>query len=260
MAVPTDLQQLDYYRIMGVAPNATPAEIKSAYRTLAQKYHPDRNPNNAAAEEQFKLLQEAYSVLADAERRTQYDQHFRASPAPATHNDFLEEVGAGIGFLLNELFGRGNPTVRISLERALRGGQVNLRFKDGRHARLVLPPGIKSGFRICLSNTGTGVYVSFKVAPHPVFRRKGKDLYMTLAVNVLESVLGTYRQLTDPYGELVELDIPPNTMPGTRLRVLGKGVRNKHGDLVITVTNEPLSKKQRTALRKAAVQAGLLGS
>lgn len=258
MAAPTGPQHLDYYRVMGVAQTATPAEIKSAYRALARRYHPDRNPNDAAAEEQFKLLQEAYGALSDEEHRARYDRLFRSPSTPVMHSDFLEEVGAGIGFLLNELFGRGNPTVKIPLERALRGGPVNLRFKDGRHVRLNLPPGIKSGFRMRLSDKSDGTYVSFKVAPHPVFRRKGNDLQMNLPLNTLESVLGGYRQITDPYGELIELDIPPNTVPGTRLRLRGKGVRDKRGDLVITVSNRPLSAKQRAALRNAAIQAGLL--
>ncbi len=258
MAAPTGPQQLDYYRVMGVPPTATPAEIKSAYRALVRKYHPDRNPDNAAAEEQFKLLQEAYSVLSDDEHRAEYDRLLRTHSAQATHGDFLEEVGAGIGFLLNELFGRGNPTVKIPLERALRGGSVTLRFKDGRHVRLNLPSGIKSGFRVRLADTGNGAYISFRVAPDPVFRRRGKDLHMTLAINTLESVLGGYRQITDPYGDLIELDIPPDTFPGTRLRLRGKGVRDKHGDLVITVTNQPLSEEQRAAFRKAAIKAGLL--
>lgn len=64
----------DYYEILKVARNASDAEIKKAYRRLAMKYHPDRNPDDEAAEEQFKEVQEAYDVLADAKKRTAYDQ------------------------------------------------------------------------------------------------------------------------------------------------------------------------------------------
>src|SRR5919109_1384771 len=64
----------DYYAVLGVPKNASAAEIKKAYRKLAQQHHPDANPGNAAAEERFKEVSAAYDVLGDAEKRKQYDQ------------------------------------------------------------------------------------------------------------------------------------------------------------------------------------------
>ena len=63
----------DYYQVLGVEKTADPEEIKKAYRKLALKYHPDRNPNNPAAEAKFKKISEAYAVLSDAEKRKQFD-------------------------------------------------------------------------------------------------------------------------------------------------------------------------------------------
>jgi len=63
----------DYYKILGLEKTASSDEIKKAYRKLALKYHPDKNPNNKAAEEQFKKISEAYAVLSDTEKRKQYD-------------------------------------------------------------------------------------------------------------------------------------------------------------------------------------------
>lgn len=67
-------QKRDYYEVLGVAKNASPEEIKKAYRKLAIKYHPDRNPDDKAAEEKFKEAAEAYDVLSNEEKRQKYDQ------------------------------------------------------------------------------------------------------------------------------------------------------------------------------------------
>ena len=69
----------DYYEVLGVSRDASESEIKSAYRKLAKKYHPDSNPDNAEAESKFKEASEAYSVLSDAEKRKQYDQFGHAA-------------------------------------------------------------------------------------------------------------------------------------------------------------------------------------
>ena len=65
----------DYYEVLGVARNAGEADIKKAYRRLAMKYHPDRNPGDSAAEERFKEAKEAYEVLTEPQKRALYDQH-----------------------------------------------------------------------------------------------------------------------------------------------------------------------------------------
>src|SRR3972149_8468793 len=68
------MAKADYYNVLGVSRGANEAEIKAAYRKLAMKYHPDRNPENKSAEAKFKELSEAYGVLSDKEKRTAYDQ------------------------------------------------------------------------------------------------------------------------------------------------------------------------------------------
>jgi len=140
----------DYYEILGVARSATEIEIKSAYRKLALKYHPDRNPGDKAAEERFKECAEAYAVLADAEKRSLYDRfgHQGVSSAagaggfdPSVFADFGDILG-GLGdiFGFGDLFGgarrRGGPQrgadlrydLEISFEESARGAETSIQI------------------------------------------------------------------------------------------------------------------------------------
>jgi molecular chaperone DnaJ len=130
----------DYYEILGVPRDAGEAEIKKAYRQLALKHHPDRNPGDRQAEERFKEINEAYAVLSDPERRAQYDRFGRADIPPGGF-----DIG-GFGDLFDDLFegffGGGRPRTRtrarrgddlrydleISLEEAARGVETRLQI------------------------------------------------------------------------------------------------------------------------------------
>ncbi|MBC7932074.1 MAG: DnaJ domain-containing protein, partial [Rubrivivax sp.] len=99
----------DYYEILGVSRGATDAELKSAYRKLAVRYHPDKNPGDAEAEEKFKEAAEAYSVISDAEQRTRYDRfgHAGVSNAAGAAGWGAQGFG-GIEDILGDLFGFGD--------------------------------------------------------------------------------------------------------------------------------------------------------
>src|SRR5258707_6505931 len=160
----------DYYEVLGVKRGVADDEIKKAYRKLARKFHPDLNPGDKAAEEQFKQLQEAYDVLSEAENRKLYDQYgenWRAVKAgagvpppgwegsqrpaggpPPEGFDFSDFEFGGFGggaggFDFGDLFGRAGRSARrssrgqdveakleLSLEEAHRGGRGTLRFKQ----------------------------------------------------------------------------------------------------------------------------------
>src|SRR5215208_6889457 len=126
------------YDTLGVSKSASPDEIKKAYRKLAREHHPDRNPGDAAAEAKFKEVQGAYDILADAEKRKQYDAwgttNGRPGPGPGggAGGDFGFDIG-DLGDLFGGLFGRGSATRtrRPSPERgADLEAQVNLSFED----------------------------------------------------------------------------------------------------------------------------------
>jgi molecular chaperone DnaJ len=144
------VSRADYYEVLGVSRSAADGEIKSAYRKLAMKFHPDRNPGDKAAEEKFKQAAEAYAVLADAEKRGLYDRFGHAGVAgaggspgfdPTVFNGF-EDILGGLGdiFGFGDLFGggrrRGGPQrgadlrydLEITFEEAARGTETAIQI------------------------------------------------------------------------------------------------------------------------------------
>jgi len=184
----------DYYTILGVTKNASDEEIKKAYRKLAMKYHPDRNPNKKEAEERFKEINEAYAVLSDKEKRKQYDTfgaegfHQRFSQEDIFKGFDFDEILSGLfgargrrefrfggrsGFDFGDLFGRQDSSrdagrmpqrgedivyeIPISLEEAASGGEKRVSYrKNGRVAEVSvkIPRGIPSGKKLRLAGKG----------------------------------------------------------------------------------------------------------
>ncbi len=95
----------DYYEVLGVSRNSTPDEIKKAFRQLALQYHPDRNSSDASAEERFKELNEAYSVLSDPDKRAQFDRFGHAGPGGQGFGGFEDFQGMGVEDIINDFFG-----------------------------------------------------------------------------------------------------------------------------------------------------------
>ncbi len=180
----------DYYGVLGVAREASADEIKKAYRKLALKYHPDKNPGDKKAEEKFKEITEAYAVLSDPEKRQQYDQfgetgfHQRYSQEDIFRDfdvgDIFREFGFGTDDIFSHLFGgaaggRGRTTyfrggaaqpvrgqdlimrLTIPLRQAVQGGERRIEFRhDGRteHLQVRIPPGVETGKRLRVSGKG----------------------------------------------------------------------------------------------------------
>src|SRR6478735_5163158 len=97
------MKQEDYYELLEVSRSATDAEIKKAYRKLAMKYHPDRNPGDSAAEEKFKEVQKAYAVLSDSSKRARYDQFGHAGVEGAAGGGGFGGFG-GFGDVFEDIF------------------------------------------------------------------------------------------------------------------------------------------------------------
>jgi DnaJ-class molecular chaperone len=255
------------YGVLGVSQDASPEEIRTRYRDLARKLHPDAAPGDTAAEERFKEVGRAYEVLSDAERRRLYDEFgemslhpgFDADAARQSRRGFEFNGGAG-GFTgLDDLFGqffgghqaRPRPArgpdlesgIDIDFETSMRGGTRMLTLKrpqrDGSFAeerlRVEVPAGIATRTRLRLAGKGApgpagpgDLYVAITVRPHRVFRREGRDLTLEVPIHFREAALGAEVAIPTLDGR-ANLRVPAGSRDGARLRLRGKGVPASKG-------------------------------
>lgn len=177
------------YDVLGVKRDASQKEIQSAYRKLAKKYHPDLNPGDKAAEEQFKAASSAYALLEDEEKRARYDRgEIDETGAETAPRNFYREYA-------------GNADTAGRYENA--GGFAD--FGD---------LGAEDIFSTFFSQRGRGQ------SQGPM---RGRDLHFSMDVDLLDAVNGAKRQITLPEGGSLDLTIPAGTRDGQTLRLRGKG-------------------------------------
>ena len=200
----------DYYQVLGLKKGATAEEIKKAYRKLAVKYHPDKNPGNKEAEEKFKGINEAYAVLSDPQKKAQYDQ-----------------------------FGSAGFQQRFSQEDIFRGFDVGDMFKDAGFGTDDIFSRI-FGDAMRRQRGGSG----FGGGP-----RKGEDFTMEVQVTFRESYDGGEKRVAfmrEGKREELSVKVPAGIESGAKLRISGKGGSGSGGGsagdlyLTITVGSDPL--------------------
>jgi DnaJ-class molecular chaperone len=244
--------------------NASQDDIQKAYRRLAKKFHPDLNPGNKQAEEQFKEVSAAYDLLGDTDKRARYDRgEIDASgterPQQRFYRDFAEggsPYASDAGFadfaaddILSQFFGREGRTnirmrgsdvhYRLELDflDAINGGKRQITLPDGSILDVNIPPGTSDGQVLRLRGKGRpgmgggrpgDALVEIEVRPHRIFTRKGDDIHVDLPISLSEAVLGGKVRVPTPTGS-VTMTLPKWSNTGTVLRLKGKGVPRVDG-------------------------------
>ena len=257
------MQFKDYYQVLGVEPTAGDAEIKTAYRRMARKYHPDVS-KEAGAEDKFKGVNEAYEALRDPQKRKAYDQlrsqgyrpgeEFRPPPDFGRSGmgggpgfDFEEVFGsdgsAGGGFsdFFEGLFGRraqagsaprsprppGDTRAKVSvpLHAVYEGGSVRLGI-NGKQLDVRVPKGVRPGQVIRLGGQGEGggnLLLEVEYAAHPEFEVDGRNIIYVLPIAPWQAALGATVSVPT-LGGAVELKVPADSEAGRKLRLRGRGL------------------------------------
>ena len=254
----------DHYTTLGVDKNASQEEIKKAYKTLANKHHPDKGGD----QEKFKEISKAYEVLGDPSSRANYDQQTswgnRFNSDHYNHevdiNDIFSSVfGASHGFgnPFGDMFRQQrrnrdlNLSCQISFVESFTGKNVEAKFKlpSGKSQTVVIdiPPGINHGDVIKYNGLGDDsiqglrngdLHVTIMVDSHPDFERRGDDIFAKLEISPIDAMIGCIKEIKSVTGEPMQLNIRAGVETGIEFAKQGAGfknVRSGHTGRFVTV-------------------------
>ncbi len=250
----------DYYEVLGVKKTATEEEIKKAYRKLAMKHHPDRNPGNKQAEERFKEINEAYAVLSDKGKRQQYDQF-----GPSGFSQRYSQEDIFRGFDINDLFKDLGFSTNDVFSRIFGGGGRGAKVRYGNFDDF---SGQRGGPAYDYGDMFSGG-ASQAEGPRT---EKGQDVHSELNLTFLEAALGGEKKVRFSKGGKVEevaVKIPPGIESGKRLRLAGKGRDGAGGRppgdlyLKVNVAEHPLFKREGSDItvdKEIKISEALLGT
>ncbi len=253
------MEFIDYYKILEIQKTATESDIKTAYRKLARKYHPDLNPNNKDSEKKFKEINEANEVLSDPEKRKKYDEYGKdwkhadefkkaqqqqSQRSSNQQQDYGEFTGDFSEFFESMYGGSGgnrgrqtkfrgqdlNAELQLNLKDVYKAQQQTLTV-NGKKIRLAFPAGIENGQIIKIAGHGApganggpngDLYITFSINNDTKFKREGSSLYTTVDLDLYTALLGG-DVLVDTFDAKVKLKVAPETQSGTKIKLKGKG-------------------------------------
>ena len=276
----------DYYEILGVGKSASADEVKKAYRKVAMQYHPDRNPGNKEAEEKFKEAAEAYEILSDADKKTQYDRFGHAGVSGNGRGGY----GGGSGMNMDDIFSQFGDIFGDDVFGSFFGGGGQRRSSGGGRARGVRGSNLRIKLKMTYEEIAKGASKTVKVKKHVPCTTcggsgaKDKSSIQTCGTcggngqvrRVSNTFLGQMQTVTTCptcngegttiankcthckgegriYGEeTVTIDIPAGVQEGMQLSVGGKGNAGERGgpagDLIVLIEEEPHPQLQRDGL------------
>ena len=264
----------DYYEVLGVSKNASDDEIKKAFRKLAVKYHPDKNPGDKEAEEKFKEISEAHEVLSDKQKRARYDQFGHAGVGGNAYggtngNPFGENFnfngqsysfsfgGGGLDDILGSIFGFGAGQRRpvrgqdyrthltIDFDEAIFGTTKTI-APEGKTIKLKVPAGMGD------------LYVQIRVRPHKSLTREGAIILSEEKISMVDAALGCEVEVLTVDGK-VTMRVPAGTQSGTPFKLSGHGAplmrsgsdaRGPHIVTILVETPTNLTRKQKELLKE----------
>jgi len=273
----------DCYEVLGINKSASEKEIKKAYKKLAMKYHPDRNPDNPVAEEKFREVKSSYEILSDSETRQEYDDfgHQAFSENRRSAHAGSHHSGGDFNDVFGDMFARQHTRqarpekgsdrlvrVQISLDDAINGCQQEIKLPNNPQLlKVTIPVGIAEGQRVRVANKGNpgtlgaargDLLVEVALLEHDVFKRKGNDLYCLIDISFPTAALGGIIK-APTFSGFINIKIPQGTQTGRKFRIKEKGVPamtgGKNGDLIYEViikTPTTLTENQQSLLSQLA--------
>lgn len=254
---------MDYYSTLGVEPNATESQIKSAFKTKAKESHPDLGGDA----EKFKQLNEAYDTLKDPQKRAAYD-HMRRGPAGGIHiningtdHDVFNDVFSDLGQVFGQRFRQRAPRqkrnrdLNISLRLNIRelvsvvDKTISVRHTTGERKviNVSVPAGVVDGMTLkypglgdsAIPNVEPGnLFVQIHVEQDPNFQQRDTDLLTNLTIDAFQAMTGITAEIISVDYKKIKLKIPAGTQYGTVMKVSGYGLLDRtgnRGNLLVTI-------------------------
>jgi DnaJ-class molecular chaperone len=231
---------INYYQTLGVDRDATPDQVKRAYRKLASQHHPDKGGDK----NKFQEIEEAYRTLSDPQKRAMHDNPGHGGQ----HGGFGNQGPFDFESIFN-IFGTrfqhpGHPRQRqqarmslwITLRDVAHGGHKTISVGTPQGTQTVeidIPLGINDGDSVQYAGLGPGgmdLLITFRIHPDPQWSRQDLNLSIELTVSVWDLITGGETTLRDLLGNTLSLTVPPRTQPGTVFRLRGRGLSSRNGN------------------------------